>query len=130
MTALSIRQPWAWLIANGHKDIENRSWPTAFRGPFLIHASRRHDATYAGQFAELLDAIRLPDSFEYGGIVGVAHVVACVSESASPWFCGPYGFVIKAAKPLPLTPLPGRLGFFAVDDDTTPDPWSELLAAD
>lgn len=26
MKALSIRQPWAWLIANGHKDIENRTW--------------------------------------------------------------------------------------------------------
>jgi hypothetical protein len=36
--ALSIRQPWAWLIANGHKDIENRSWNTNYRGAFLIHA--------------------------------------------------------------------------------------------
>lgn len=39
MKALSIRQPWAWLIVNGHKDIENRSWPTRFRGKFLVHAS-------------------------------------------------------------------------------------------
>lgn len=29
---LSIRQPWAWLIVNGYKDIENRTWPTHFRG--------------------------------------------------------------------------------------------------
>ena len=40
MKALSIRQPWAWLIVNGHKDIENRSWPTRFRGPVLIHAAK------------------------------------------------------------------------------------------
>lgn len=39
MKALSIRQPWAWLIANGYKDIENRSWRTNYRGPVLIHAS-------------------------------------------------------------------------------------------
>jgi len=36
--SLSIRQPWAWLIVQGHKPIENRTWPTTYRGPLLIHA--------------------------------------------------------------------------------------------
>jgi len=45
LPALSIWQPWAWLIANGYKDIENRTWWTKFRGPFLIHASKRMDCT-------------------------------------------------------------------------------------
>lgn len=27
--ALSIRQPWAWLIAHGFKDFENRDWKNA-----------------------------------------------------------------------------------------------------
>ena len=40
MKALSIRQPWAWLIVNSHKHIENCDWPTKFRGRFLIHASK------------------------------------------------------------------------------------------
>jgi ASCH domain len=40
MKAPSIRQRWAWLIVNGHKDIENRAWPTKFRGRVLIHASK------------------------------------------------------------------------------------------
>ncbi len=44
MKALSIRQPWAWLIANGYKDIENRSWRTNFRGEFLIHAGKKFDS--------------------------------------------------------------------------------------
>ncbi len=43
--ALSIRQPWAWLIINGYKDIENRSWPTNYRGTFFIHASKTFDNT-------------------------------------------------------------------------------------
>jgi hypothetical protein len=38
MRTLSIRQPWAWLIVNGHKPVENRDWATSFRGPVLIHA--------------------------------------------------------------------------------------------
>src|SRR5438045_8559495 len=38
MKALSIRQPWAWLIVNGHKPVENRSWSTKYTGKLLIHA--------------------------------------------------------------------------------------------
>jgi len=32
MKALSIRQPYAWLIIHGYKDIENRTWGTRVRG--------------------------------------------------------------------------------------------------
>jgi ASCH domain-containing protein len=28
MKALSVRQPWAWLIVNGYKEVENRDWAT------------------------------------------------------------------------------------------------------
>ena len=38
MKALSIKQPWASLIAHGIKDIENRTWKTKFRGKIYIHA--------------------------------------------------------------------------------------------
>jgi hypothetical protein len=47
--ALSIRQPWAWLIVTGYKDIENRSWRTNYRGPLLIHAGRAIDPTSLDQ---------------------------------------------------------------------------------
>ena len=40
VVALSIRQPWAWLIVNGYKDIENRNWKTNFRGKILVHAAK------------------------------------------------------------------------------------------
>ncbi len=46
MLALSIRQPWAYLIASGIKTIENRSWPTKHRGPFIIHASKLFDEAF------------------------------------------------------------------------------------
>lgn len=36
--ALTIRQPWASLIATGAKTIETRSWSTDWRGRLLIHA--------------------------------------------------------------------------------------------
>lgn len=37
--ALTVKNPWAWLIAQGIKDIENRTWRTNFRGRVLIHAA-------------------------------------------------------------------------------------------
>lgn len=40
MKALSLKQPWATLIAVGAKHIETRSWSTTYRGPLAIHASK------------------------------------------------------------------------------------------
>lgn len=40
MKVLTIRQPWASLIALGEKHIETRSWKTKYRGPLLIHAGK------------------------------------------------------------------------------------------
>jgi hypothetical protein len=37
---LSIRQPWAYLIAEGSKNIENRVWSTRYRGLFLNDAGK------------------------------------------------------------------------------------------
>ncbi|GAA2104358.1 hypothetical protein [Actinomadura alba] len=43
MQAISVRQPWAWAIARGHKTLYNQSLPTGYRGPLLVHASMRVD---------------------------------------------------------------------------------------
>ena len=32
MKALTIKQPWAWAILHGGKDIENRNWFTSVAG--------------------------------------------------------------------------------------------------
>lgn len=41
-----------------------------------------------------------------------ARIVDCVRDSASRWFCGPFGFVLADATPLPFMPCKGQLGFF------------------
>ncbi|MEK3688583.1 ASCH domain-containing protein [Paenibacillus sp. FSL R10-2736] len=43
MKCLTIRQPWATLIALGEKQIETRSWPTSYRGDLAIHAGMQVD---------------------------------------------------------------------------------------
>jgi ASCH domain len=40
---LSVRQPWAWAIARGRKQVENRTWAPSYRGPVAIYASMRVD---------------------------------------------------------------------------------------
>ena len=46
MKAISIRQPWATLIATGEKTLELRSWKTRYRGPLLICAGKTPDDIY------------------------------------------------------------------------------------
>jgi hypothetical protein len=112
-------QPWAWLIINGYKDIENRSWPTKYRGPVLIHAGKRFDGPNdANEWG--WPKIERPEDFYMGGIVGEAEIVDCVSESRSEWFYGPFGFLIRNACPLPFRACRGMLGFF--EPDFTPLP--------
>lgn len=38
MKVLTLRQPWATLVAEGIKKYEFRSWKTKYRGKILIHA--------------------------------------------------------------------------------------------
>jgi hypothetical protein len=126
LPCLSIRQPWAWAILNVGKDIENRSWPTKFRGRFLIHAAKGCAADeFIGARQFIIGAIDgryrnkgiwMPSwrEMERGGVVGVAEICGCLSESPSKWFMGEYGFVLRNVKPLPFYPCRGSLGFFTL----------------
>ena len=69
MKALTISQPFASLIADGSKWIENRTWPTTYRGPLLIHA---------GKGSQYLSRAEL-QKYQTGVIVAVAELIACVT---------------------------------------------------
>lgn len=117
MKALSVRQPWAWLIVNGFKDIENRTW-RRHRVPAecAIHASMRFDREGYEFVKERFPDLPLPEpeEFERGGIVGVVECVECVEESDSPWFLGPFGYLLADPRPCVMIPSLGQLGFFEV----------------
>jgi len=126
MKALSIRQPWAWLIIHSpdFKDIENRTWHTKFRGRFLVHASAgmtRKEWGEAYQFCLESGAMNPPfdlpeyDQLQRGGIIGSVELVDSLDTSDSPWYMGQKGFLLRDPKPLPFTPYKGQLGFFEVD---------------
>jgi hypothetical protein len=109
MKALSIRQPCAWLIVNGYKDIENRTWSTDFCGRVFVYAGKR---VKQGAFPEERDYIResrinIPGAIPLGAIVGEVMFLDCVDSSSSPWFCGPFGFTL-CEPVLYAVPLPYR----------------------
>lgn len=127
--ALSVRQPWAWAIINVGKDIENRTWPTRFRGPVCIHAAKGMTQREYDEALDFIDAAfplsvfdRLARRARFingpggecdrGGIIGVAEIVDCVDQSNSQWFFGPYGFVLHNVQPVDFIPVKGALGFF------------------
>ena len=128
MNALSIRQPWAWLIVNGFKPIENRTWACKYRGPLLIHASSTmskdewqdcHDFSIENgvtipNYVSLSRDFRIRPGAGLGGIVGKVEMMECVSTSENTWFVGPYGFRFENPKPLPFFKIRGALGLFEI----------------
>lgn len=98
MKALSIKQPWASLIAHGIKDIENRTWKTNFRGRIYIHASAK-----TAEFKDLIDndmhakeqlfihssSLRanyeIFKTYPHGAIIGQVDIVDCVINHESIW---------------------------------------------
>lgn len=132
MKALSLTQPWAWLVVHGGKDIENRKWNTKFRGEFLIHAAKRmhvlKDYAPAIEFADdVTPDLSIPEPGELPrmGIVGVAELFDVVvpltdyqlrvlgEDIRHPWHMAEqFGFRLRNVRPLPFLPCKGALGFW------------------
>lgn len=95
MKALTIKQPWASLIANGIKDIENRTWKTNYRGRIYIHASAKPAASLVSsvlnyeQTAQLVRTGGLDHNYTSklpsSAIIGEVDIVDCVINHPSIW---------------------------------------------
>lgn len=119
--ALSVRQPWAWGIILGGKDIENRSWRRQnpglnFRGRVAIHAARgmTRDEYEEAQAFMAMWGVTCPPAHELarGGIIGSVEVIDVVAQSESVWFTGPCGLVLRDPRPCAFIACAGQLGFF------------------
>lgn len=80
MRALTVRQPWASLIAVGAKHYETRSWWTRHRGPLAIHAGMALDISGLEQTRLIEKALRLHGFRElldlpHGLVVAVGQLV-------------------------------------------------------
>ncbi len=117
MKALSINQPYGWLITQGYKSIENRNWNTKFRGEFLIHVGLKtawDDLDWCERNLGW-NGGDMPTYYKTGGVIGYANLVDVVTESKAAWFTGRYGFILENMTQLPFRPCKGQLGFFTPD---------------
>jgi hypothetical protein len=143
LKAITLRHPWPFAICQLGKRIENRTWSPnlAIGEKFAIHGGKfpvQADGSNKGaanqQYWEEIKAT-LFDLGQSGlidgamkvtirmlqatvGICAVATYGGTVREDASPWFCGPIGWVMTDVLVLPeAVPCRGAQGLWAVPDD-------------
>jgi hypothetical protein len=108
-----VRQPWAWAIIEGGKDVENRKPRTHYRGSLLIHAGLQDDLDGWHFLDE--KGIQLPVDPPTGGIIGVVDLVDCVQGYDSCWAQeGRWHWLLANARPLRFMAYKGSLGLFNV----------------
>lgn len=120
MKCLSIKQPWATLIATNQKKIETRSWKTNYRGEIYIHASKTWDQTLKEKepYRNWIKGISIPT----GMIIAKAQLVDCVpmtpdfiekvrqnpiEYAAGDYQEGRYGWILEDIEPL-KNPIPAK----------------------
>lgn len=135
MKALTICEPYASAIMAGIKKVENRDWPTSYRGVLVIHAgkSRAYLDSYDGRQQEAmeeggfhfdwtgkLDTTALP----FGMILGTATIVDCIPFAQyeerfpnDPWAFGEFCWIFENPILLPKPILyKGALGLWTLPD--------------
>lgn len=120
MHRLTVRQPWAWLIAEGYKDFENRGVWSAFSGEILIHAGLQpadnYDLIRLNIFNE--HGIRVPkfEELKTGGFVAKALFEKYTEASESDWFEGVGGWPIFSAERTKFVKFRGQQYIFDVPE--------------
>ena len=121
MKALSVKQPWASLIAAGRKTLEVRSKRTHYRGPLVICSSQQPDRGTRPYRASAI----LPNSETYplGVTLAIVDLVDCREGkrsdahhalSGSP--VGQFVWVLTRPRPCRHLPVKGKLGVYDLPD--------------
>lgn len=120
MKALTICQPYAELIARGLKPIENRTWPTRYRGQLLIHAGKSREWMDDG------DTDVYPDMV-FGAIIAIAELIHCVRlEHLPPKLSGhehangPWCWILAHVQRIEPIPARGAQGLWDFDEPLPP----------
>lgn len=119
--ALTIHQPWAHAIIYGQpaKDVENRTWPTGYRGRLYVHASMTDDDAAPGSAWAAGNAWH---QHAHGAIIGYVTLdevtLGPQAILASPWAeAGKWHWhlsdPVALSRPLPIR---GRLSLWRLPD--------------
>ncbi|MEG4121704.1 ASCH domain-containing protein, partial [Microcoleus sp. N9_B4] len=145
LTAVTLHQPWASLVANDHKQYETRDWPTSYRGLIAIHAGRKPKGKQ-----ELREHKKVVESFKdllnedcpYSAVIAIAQLTDCVLMTeefinqqtetelrCGNWQVGRYAWKLENVRAIEPIPATGKQGlwkwehrrdwqkeFFGIDD--------------
>lgn len=131
MKVLSIKEPYATLIANGNKLIETRSWKTNYRGELFIHASGTKLANEYLTNQYVLDIIKDLD-MNFGNIICKGTLVDCVymnqdfidfiKQNPDEYYLGlyeigRYAWIFEDVEPIVPIPAKGKLNLWNYDGE-------------
>lgn len=103
--AISLKQPWASLVASGKKTIETRKWITTYRGDLVICSSKKPSIEPAGC------ALCVVELYKIEPMKKSHEKKACIKV-----YPGAYSWFLRNVRPLKkITPVKGRLGIFDLD---------------
>ncbi len=127
MKVITIKQPFATLIAEGMKEYEFRTWRTKYRGEILIHAGKGVDKKAMEKFKDY--------HFNYpsGAIIAKVTLTDCVEiddnmrkvlQAKNPLVYGSvikhtewkgYGFQLENVSKIDPIPINGKLSLWDYD---------------
>ena len=129
MKCITLKQPYASLVAKGYKKYEFRKWKTKYRGEIYIHAGKGIDKKNIKRFEYLnLD-------YPQGVIIAKAEIVDCIEitddiknklkELDIVIYKGAiehtgkneYGFVLENIKEIDPIPIKGQLGLWNYNEE-------------
>ena len=116
---MTVRQPYAWAIMVGAKDVENRSRPSNYLGRLYIHAGLTEDVDAVESITERVAAhlgisasaarakYRRHRERGLGAIIGRVEMFGSAVSHKSEWFDGKYGYLLR--NPVRLRqPIPAK----------------------
>lgn len=124
MKALCVKQPYAFLLIDGGKTLEIRSWKTEYRGDLLICASASPNKEFWNDQSVEPNVIRLLPSGCMLGIVTLKNIRKMTKDDAMEGgsYCeyidGAYAWEIEVPEYKPVMPkkIIGKLNLFNIDD--------------
>jgi len=145
MRGLTVRQPWAWAIVHGGKDVENRSRNIAgtYRGAVAIQAGKALDDSailVPPRMSLPVDPFGIEGGLIRGAVIGVVDLVDVHNDTGwepygpqpcdctSPW-AEPGMWHLMLVNPRPLTlPIPwrGAQGLWTVPADLEAAIWEQV----
>ena len=129
MKAITIKEPWASMIAHGFKAMETRSWSTKYRGRIAIHAGKgKPDKSWMDNVPEMMEMV---GDIHPGCIVAYADLVDCrliteemveeVKANHAEYISGfyepgRYAFVLENVQPIIPIKVNGKQRLWSYDE--------------